>query len=365
MSTPLALAEAALERGDYGQCLQLLEPLVADYPITDPSGAPIRLLMVTAWMGLGQEDNALSTCRLLTRCRDSEVRARAQQLLTVLEAPSLERPARWSMQLPTLDMPPRMGERPRPTGRRRRQGPPPPPPPPTGPTQAAAPGFAVIVLAVLVGLTVLLGGCGRLTADINLPGPDRIQLGLSLESGSGQPLPWQQRFATRLQGMQPRWSLQQGHGGEQHFMAPMLGGTAAERLLQRTTSAAAAAAGLELPPPELRLQERNWLIGVQQRLDLSIDLRRLEGLPLPELRIRIRPAPIQPGQRMEPRQAVRSGEALLWPLEAGSVNRLSLTLWRWNPLGLGALGVILLLAVSLLLQRLRLSLGFGYPELPS
>ena len=30
MSTPTAAAEAALERGDYGQCLQLLDPARAE-----------------------------------------------------------------------------------------------------------------------------------------------------------------------------------------------------------------------------------------------------------------------------------------------------------------------------------------------
>ena len=62
MSLPTALAEAALERGDYGQCLELLEPLTQDRPISDPEGARIRMLMVTAWMGQGQEEKALSTC---------------------------------------------------------------------------------------------------------------------------------------------------------------------------------------------------------------------------------------------------------------------------------------------------------------
>ena len=106
MSTGLAAAERALERGDYGLCLRLLEPLAAANPITEPEGAAIRMVMVTAWMGQGEDRKAISTCRLLTRCKDPDLRNRARQLLSVLEAPSLERPARWSMQLPTLDMAP-------------------------------------------------------------------------------------------------------------------------------------------------------------------------------------------------------------------------------------------------------------------
>jgi hypothetical protein len=39
--------------------------------------------------------------------------------------------------------------------------------------------------------------------------------------------------------------------------------------------------------------------------------------------------------------------------------------WRWSPLGLGASLIGLLLALVLGLQRLRLALGFGPPQLPA
>ena len=74
MTNALAAAEAALERGDYGQCIALLEPLAEANPITNSQGAEIRMLLVTAWMGKGDESKALSICRLLTRCKDLEVR---------------------------------------------------------------------------------------------------------------------------------------------------------------------------------------------------------------------------------------------------------------------------------------------------
>ncbi len=365
MSTPTAAAEAALERGDYGQCLQLLEPLAAEHPITDPLGAHLRMLMVTAWMGQGQEEKALSTCRLLTRCKDSEMRNRARQLLTILEAPSLQRPASWSMQLPNLAIDPQLGTPPRAARRRRRQVPAAPPPPPTGPTQAAAPGFAVVVLAVLLGLTLLLGGCGRLTADIHLPGPDRIQLGWSTASDGDQLLPWQERLASSLDATGDDWTLHSSDHGHQQFASRTLRGQEAEALWQRSVAVAAAATGLRLPPPQLSLQERNWFLGVQQRLELSLDLSPLQDLPLPALDVRIQPVPSPRAQHGAPNPAERKGNALIWPLEAGRVNQLSMHLWRWNPLGIGSVAVVLLLAISLLLQRLRLTMGFGYPELPS
>lgn len=367
MSLPTAPAEAALDRGDYGQCLELLEPLAEAHPITDPEGARIRMLMVTAWMGQGQEAKALSTCRMLTRCRDSDLRLRAKQLLEVLEAPSLQRPASWSMQLPTLEMSAQMGERPRPMRRRRNQGPPPPPPPPTGPTQAAAPGFAVVVIAVLVGLTLLLGSCGRLNADIDLVGPDRVKLGWSSDSGTGRLLPWQTTFAQNLKADGSAWSKGAGRvpSGTQRFEAPVLRAADAEQLLGTTITAAGAAAGLTLPTPELQLKERNWLVGVQQQLELVVNLEGLGDLPLPALSVSVAPLPGSGHSNSSPMPAAVDHGRLVWPLQAGTRNQLTVRRWHWSPLGLGSVAVLLLLALTLVLQQIRLKLGFGYPELPS
>ena len=104
MISALASAEAALERGDYGQCIALLEPIAQRHPLPSREGAMVRMLMLTAWMGQGEEEKAISTCRLLTHCKDNEIRQRARQLLSVLEAPSLERPENWSIQLPEIDV---------------------------------------------------------------------------------------------------------------------------------------------------------------------------------------------------------------------------------------------------------------------
>ena len=56
---------------------------------------------------------------------------------------------------------------------------------------------------------------------------------------------------------------------------------------------------------------------------------------------------------------------LIWPLTIGEQNRLQLSQWRWSRLGLGSLVILALLMLSASLQRLRLLMGFGYPELPS
>ena len=50
---------------------------------------------------------------------------------------------------------------------------------------------------------------------------------------------------------------------------------------------------------------------------------------------------------------------------SGTTTEISWQGWSWNPLGLGGLVILLLLASSLLLQVVRRKLGFGFPELPA
>ena len=363
MSTGLAAAERALERGDYGLCLRLLQPLAEASPITDPEGAAIRMVMVTAWMGQGEERKAISTCRLLTRCKDPDLRNRARQLLSVLEAPSLERPARWSMQLPTLDMAPRVGKG-SPSSRRRRQ-PAPPPPPPTGPTPAPSAGFAVLVLAVLLGLTLLLSGCVRVSADIELAGPDRLAMNWRINSLNGHSLPWQNNFERGLRSEGLSWTVKQDRSGSLNLTSAVLQSDRAAQLMRSSVEIAGRSAGINLPTPDLSIAERNWLVGVQQQLNLRLDLSPLAEFPAGDLQIRITPVHDLQQVTSSPISGRLKGDVLIWTLDSGSVNQLTIQRWQWSPLGLGSVLIALLLLLSFLLQSIRVRLGFGYPELPS
>jgi hypothetical protein len=364
MTNAVAAAEAALERGDYGQCIALLEPLAEATPISDNQGAEIRMLLVTAWMGKGDESKALSTCRLLTRCKDPDLKTRARQLLDVLEAPSLARPASWSMQLPTLEMDPRVGKRPKLFNRRKLR--PPPPSPPTGPTRAPAAGFAVLVVTVLIGLTLLLSGCVRITGDLSIPGPDRVEMAWTIDSRSGLKLPWQDAFSRELRAMHLPWKIRNSGNGHLEVKAPPQNSEEAAALLSQTVEAAGRSAGLVLPAPSLRLEERNWLVGLEQELLLELDLSALENLN--ELQIAVRLGNQASMRRLESSPSVANKNAkgeLIWPLTIGMQNRLQWSQWRWSPLGLGSVVIVALFVLSASLQRLRLLMGFGYPELPS
>ena len=342
----LSAIEAALERGDYGQSLEMLSSLAELHPLSDPNGPYLRFLMVTALMGQGQDDKALSTCRALCQCRDSDLRQQARQLLTILEAPSLERPERWSIRLPQLEMNATGQGITAPGRRRRSRKQNDPPPPPTGPTRGPALGFGLLVSAVLLALTLLLSGCVQIDVDLELPGPDRMQMQWQIQSLHEQRLPWQQRFEQSLSEELP--DLQIDHPGPGAAVLATTVQPSHELNLQmkRIVDLAGRSAGVELPPPGLTLQERNWLIGVHQTLHLSLDLTSLPTIP--DLTINLN---LDHGRQQH-------------RLNSGERTQIELESWRWNPLGLGCLAVLLLLLVSLWLQSIRRGL-FGFPALPS
>lgn len=358
----LAAARDALERGEYGRVLSLLEPIAAAQGPRTPLGAGVRLLIATALMGQGESERAADCCRAVQNCLDPGLRARARELLTVLEAPALNRPRSWSLTLPDLASETPLERLGRGAGGRRRQTPP-APPPPVGPTRAPV-GFAALagLLLLLLLLAGLLGGCVEVRSDLRFEGPGRLQLSHQLRSTTGPISPWQRRLEGELASRGFRLEMRDG---ESRLRTPVLPAPQALDAWVGSVSVAGALAGLALPSPRAELRERNWLVGVEQRLRLEVDLADLE--PMAGLRLELGLAPLRPQavRIATPRPAVAEGDGLLWRLAPGGANRLEVRCWRWNPLGIGGLAIALALGLALLLQRMRLALGYGLPQLPA
>lgn len=363
-ATDLSAARRALERGEYGRVLALLEPLAEHHPPRTPQGSELRLLMVTALMGQGESERAAECCRSLCNSVDPELRARARELLFVLEAPALSRPREWSLTLPDLASGRSLESVGRPGGRRRRpEEPPPPPPPPVGPTRAPL-GFAALagLLLVVLLLAGLLGGCVQVRSDLRFDGPGRVQVSHRLRSAAGPSTPWQRHLAVDLAelGFRP-----EGRGERRILRTAVLPVHEGLEAFAASVQRAALLGGVELPPPRLELRERNWLLGVRQHLSLEIDLTALE--PLPGLELELGLAPLRPAavRQAAPEPALAESDGVRWPLRAGVPNRLELSCWRWSPLGLGGAAVLLAVILALALQAIRQSLGFGLPQLPA
>lgn len=365
LTASLAAAQQAIERGEYGRVVRLLEPLTDVHPAVTVAGAEVRLLLATALMGQGRSEDAAAWCRSLRACQDQELRARAKALQEVLEAPALQRPRDWSITLPDLPASgslESLGEMPR--NRRRSRKPDPPPAPPVGPTRPPL-GFAALVGMVLLLLLLasLLGGCVEMRTDLRFAGPGRFQITHQLRSSAGAVTPWQRRLGASLEreGFRSRQA-----GGATVLQTPVLARIQASDALVASVRAAGEAMGESLPDPRFDVRERNWLVGVRQGVWLDVDLRALPPMPAVDLSIGLSSVRAAAVQHAEP-EPVRTdpGGTLIWPLQVGALNRLELRCWRWSPLGLGGLAIALLLPLVLGLQWLRRQLGFGLPELPA
>ena len=156
MNKPLTKAEEALSRGDYGQCIQILENLINYQDINVDNDSNIRMILITAYIGKGENNKAMEMCRTLTKSKDKSIREEAKLLLPILEAPSLNRPSNWSVKIPTLNNSSKSSAtfltQLKPSSRKKSKV----YHPPTGETKNPDFGFLAVVIIVLSLLTFLL-----------------------------------------------------------------------------------------------------------------------------------------------------------------------------------------------------------------
>ena len=65
IASAIKAAEAALEKGDYNFCIKIVDPLLLDSQADTSMGGKLRLIIVTAYMGKGEEQKAISICQTL------------------------------------------------------------------------------------------------------------------------------------------------------------------------------------------------------------------------------------------------------------------------------------------------------------
>ena len=57
-------------------------------------------------------------------------------------------------------------------------------------------------------------------------------------------------------------------------------------------------------------------------------------------------------------------DSFIWEVQQAEKNTLEFHQWKWNKLRIGIIVILSLLSLSLILQSIRLKMGFGFPELP-
>ncbi len=357
----LKKAEASLANGEYRECLLSLKSLLRKESLLSEKGAQIGTLMITALIGQGETQQAISICKELSNHKNDSIRQQAKQLISILNSPKLERPQEWSVKIPKLNIDDKSTTIQRYTRKKEKKY---TKAPPTGTSKNLKPGFTILSLIIFLLLTILLSGCVQFTTQIDITGADRIQIAWDIKSNSNKPLLWQKKFRSSIQELQPKIIIETNGIGEQSLRTHSLTSKEANNLLSDTIAIASNIAGIQTPLSKISLKEKNWLIGIQQNFDLDIDLRGLPEIPGLELAILIDNQTTRSIPKSKPLETTLINDYFNWKLQLGAANNLSLNKWHWSQLGIGSLLVLLIMALSMALQNLKLRMGLGFPELP-
>ncbi len=358
IASAIKAAEAALDRGDYNSCIKIVDPLLITFPAETETGGPLRLLIVTAYMGKGDEQKAVNICQSLINNKKERVRQQAKQLLSILEAPHLPRPSNWSVEIPKIEMEPSLKSSFRKTKGKKKAN-----HPPTGPTKNLDFGFSIITLLIIFLLTFLLSGCVDISTNLSVTGPDRLKISLDINSNSGKKIPWQMEFAENLTNEHSILRIQTDTSN-QHFESPTIRFEEANELLYQIASVASKTSGFNINKPEIITNNKNWLIGTRQNLKIYFDLRKLPKIPGLKINIVIHDIGNKKNLKTKPLEPTFKKDLTLFPLEIGQINQLEILNWKWNQISVGVILIIALTLLSLSLQKFRLKMGFGFPELP-
>ncbi|KGG16461.1 MULTISPECIES: DUF3153 domain-containing protein [unclassified Prochlorococcus] len=357
----LKLAELALAKGAYKECLSTLESLLEGNSFQKDNDAQVAILMITALIGKGDNQRAIAISEILTKHSNHSIRQQAKQFLSILKSPSLERPSDWSVTIPKLNLDTPL------TGVKAFSNTNSKPDninPPTGPTKHLKAGFTILSLVFFLLLSIFLSGCVKFTTKIEMKGADHMTMNWDIESNSNRLLPWQEDFQSSLKKLQPRLEIETYEDGKQRVSSPVLSSRDANTLFKDTIAIAAELSDFQVPKSNLNLVEKNWLIGIEQHLNLDIDLRQLPEIPGLNLTISIKSASSKTLPKSQPIAVTLENNYIKWILQQGSMNTLSLVQWHWSQLGIGTIVIILIMILSIIIQNLRLQLGFGFPELP-
>ncbi len=366
IASALKAAEVALEKGNYNYCIKLLEPLRGQFSDDTVEIGKIRLLLMTAYMGQGENKKASEECKSLIKNKDQVIRQNARHLISIINAPTLPRPQNWSITIPIIEEEGQQKSKQQlpNISKKKKTKKPDINYPPTGSTKDLGIGFSLFVILILLVLTFILSGCVQINTDINLQGPSKINLGWDIKSNSGILLPWQKQFSKEIKKSNSNIKLNEKDNGEQSFISKSFREEEVNQLLKNVAIAASNSSGFEIKAPYIKLEEQNWLVIVKQRVILNFDLTDLPNIPGLNFSVKIAPTTKEKNIKSDPADVILLDDNIFIDLHKGQLNKVELIYWQWSYLGIGIICIIAITLISRLLQKLRLQMGFGFPELP-
>jgi hypothetical protein len=94
--------KAAFDGGHYRQSIAAFETAMKHSSLGSKQGGEAQLWLAMAYQAAGDTDKAKQLCRKLVRHPHPDCRKQSQQVLAILQAPQLARPAEWLTPIPDL-----------------------------------------------------------------------------------------------------------------------------------------------------------------------------------------------------------------------------------------------------------------------
>ena len=359
-------AELALSKGDYGNCIKLIAPILKDWPVSKKEGVNLRMVLLTALRGLDKREESLNLCRELIKSPNPQVRENCKSLLEILESPTLKTPDNWNISFTSNTENIRSAlkaKKPNPNFEKEKKfintvnS-------PTGETKPFKKGFIFITMILLIFLISLLSGCVKINNTIDLRNIDSININLEVESKYKTKVPWQINFEKNLNKNFPKSNISKEEV-KFSFKKTNLSFEETKDVLDKIILIGSETTKSLIRQPELVLYEKKSIFGKESRFNIMIDLSNLEEINNLELFINI----IHKGKINIIKQGNNKinidKNILHWQIYPSSLNSLEFSYWTWNKSLVGIIFTLLIILSAYLIRDTRYKMDSQFPELPS
>ena len=98
------IGKSAFEQGRYRISIENLHEAEKFVSPHSRLGGEVKMWLVNAYQALGDEQQAIALCQELASHPHGETKRQAQKLLYIIQAPKLQRPKEWMIEIPDLDL---------------------------------------------------------------------------------------------------------------------------------------------------------------------------------------------------------------------------------------------------------------------
>ena len=360
----LETVELALSKGEYHYCLEFLLPIIESFPLSSKEGVNLRTILITAFCGINEKEEAKRFCKELLKSYDNKTRENAAYLMEIIDSPEIKKPENWNVQfestpllnkkslnslskIKVLDKKKFINITDTPTGE-------------TKPFQK---GFSLIIVLILLLLIPLLSGCVKIENTIDLSELDSITNNLVIESKYIKKFPWQLNFEKKMRDIFPDAEIGQ-KGSTFSMKNKNLDLENAEQVLKIIQNNAGELAG-ESANIEINTTQKNFILFKKYFYRIDLDLRAIRGIDNLELIFKI----------INPNNATLTGNdnsnleiknnLIIWNLDQGQMNSLEFSFWNFNKLLIGISIILMIIILAYSLRFYRFKLGTDLPQLPS